>query len=334
MDLINKSNLLRFINGGSFSNVDMMLSLIADNITYRKNYKKIFQGISPESPVANGKLVNLSINKYKGKNPLIQSLTVEIEKLPTQFLTGVYVHGSVGTYEEVNYSDLDALIIINDIKPIDKKLFYQLLKGLSKARKWMYKMDPLQHHGWFVLLQSELKNYPQHYFPYELFEYAKSLGNYSQQTLEICFDNSKVNYQMAIEKLLSSLIVRIKNNYRPTGMYAFKNLLSEIMLLPAFYCQAKYKRGFFKAETFDLAKKDFDSNLWSAIELATNIRAQWQQNDFPSWMLYSKPFYRQRMKYYDLPLPTAISNSSNEIFYQSILVLCEAMQEKILAFER
>ena len=46
---------------------------------------------------------------------------------------------------------------------------------VNRARRRMYEFDPLQHHGWFVLCESDLRYYCTTYFPPILFDYAKAL---------------------------------------------------------------------------------------------------------------------------------------------------------------
>src|SRR5690606_11219768 len=90
-------------------------------------------------------------------------------------LAGAYVHGSLGSYEEVPYSDLDALVILNDGAFRSPARLARTARALGRARAFMYAHDPLQHHGWFVLTEADLRSHCEAYFPAVLFRYAKSL---------------------------------------------------------------------------------------------------------------------------------------------------------------
>ena len=79
------------------------------------------------------------------------------------------VHGSVATNELVQFSDFDGLIILNEGYKNSKAL----RNFIKNSMKEIYKFDPLQHHGWFIITKNQLQQYPQTYFPHELYKKAK-----------------------------------------------------------------------------------------------------------------------------------------------------------------
>ena len=79
------------------------------------------------------------------------------------------VHGSVATNEVIPYSDFDGLLIVKDAFVNSK----QLNQFKRASMKLILEFDPLQHHGWFQIKQSDLQNYPQYYLPFEILEHSK-----------------------------------------------------------------------------------------------------------------------------------------------------------------
>lgn len=324
-----QQKIISMVNGACFSKTDVMLTRFSEPFVFKKNLRKICSEYSPKPVIAAGTIQKISIEKYTGRHPVLNNLILDLQKIPTQFLVGVYLHGSTGSDEMISYSDLDALVVIDDevMSNIDDAC--TLLSKLNKCRKWMYRLDPLQHHGWFLLLKSQLKNYPQIYFPHELFKHAKALGNFSATTLEISFDNSSIDYKAPFNKLSESLIKRIEGGYRPTQLYPFKNLLSEIMLLPAFYCQARDRKGVFKKFSFELAQKDFTVEDWNAVATASRIRKIWRQDNLETWMLNHKAWYRSKIKKLSDNISKEVKENADENFYKEVVHLSKLMQEKL-----
>jgi len=116
------------------------------------------------------------------------------------FLYGFYIHGSYATGENINYSDLDLLMIIND-EFRNKKSYIKFRQAIED---FSYKFDPFQHHSPFVIYKSELYNYPQTYFPYELFEYTVSVLKDRGLSLEIKLPDY-IDYHAPFKNLKSTL---------------------------------------------------------------------------------------------------------------------------------
>lgn len=201
-------------------------------------------------------------------------LIKQIEKLVSDgfqdLFLAIIVQGSVATNEIIPYSDFDGLLLVKDNQYNTKKfkIFVQ------KSMKLIYEFDPLQHHGWFVIKESELKAYPQTYFPHELFEYT-SLIYPEKIEFEITIPET-IDYSTPFLDLCASLDRKIQGGFHPKNDYQLKAFLSEIMLLPTLFLQAKVKKGIHKKESFEMVKAYVQNDLLGVIEQASSIRANWK----------------------------------------------------------
>jgi hypothetical protein len=224
----------------------------------------------------------ITINQFEGNCSVIEELKALIDTKYAELFIGAIVHGSVATGEIINYSDFDGLLIVND-KYISSK---ELLQFKKESMKIIYKFDPLQHHGWFQINEGQLQQYPQTYFPFELFEYAKLI--HPSQPLNLTLQiPSDLDYKQPFFDLCQAIEHNINRGYRPKNVYQLKSLLSQIMLLPALYIQAKEKHGIFKKFSFEIVEKTFGKKLLIPILMASEIRKNWsyELNFFQRWIM-------------------------------------------------
>jgi hypothetical protein len=283
--IINKGYLNKFLI--PISILFPSLSILLSAITLRIRSKTIAEILKKSK-------VEIISDYYEYKNIYVDSLKNYLKCVQNEIFE-IYLHGSLGANEEKIFSDFDALVIIKDDAFKNRFRLYHLFYRLHKSRKIMFSMDPLQHHGWFVLYESQLKDYPATYFPPELFNYAKSLLDNEDLNITIKIP-SDIEYNIPFIKLARSLInttVLIKTN----NVYKLKGFLSRVMLLPALYCQARDKRGIFKKYAFEEARKDFDKNIWAPVEIASEIRLKWHYkiNPFQKFLLTRSNTYLRKV---------------------------------------
>ena len=111
---------------------------------------KLYQDISRHS---NSELKAIAIPKYSGSHPQILLMKKEIAEI-SQYLKLAVVHGSYATGEEIAYSDFDGLIVISDSAISNPEILSEVAFRLHQIRRYMHRIDPFQHHGWFVLSDS------------------------------------------------------------------------------------------------------------------------------------------------------------------------------------
>ena len=272
------NKLTTYINNGIFCRSDLLLSCIVPDLYFARHSKKLFheyKKFSDEISVMTNSKLKVNIEPYKAQNKHVRQMKMFVNKYLQDDLIGAYVHGSLGTYEEIEYSDFDALVILkNDIFSSPKKLA-KTANILNRASSIMFDFDPFAHHGWFVLTEADLKLYCNAYFPYELFTYAKSLFDDKGRELELSLRNSIFEIQKAFDNMTDSILNKIRNQNYPWNMFQLKNLLSGFMLLPSLYIQSRYSKGIYKKESFNIASKDFNSADWAIMDEVSQIRADW-----------------------------------------------------------
>ena len=264
-------------------------------------------------------------SSYKGELPLINALKNIIESEFKQIFLAVVIHGSVATDEIIPYSDFDGLLIVRD-KYKNSKL---LKKFIKKSLKQIYQFDPLQHHGWFILFENQLENYPQTYFPHVLFDYSKCIFPSEVCSFEIQFsDAQKFDYSSSFFKLANIVKIKSVTGTQHYNTYILKGFLSQFMLLPALYYQAHYRKGIFKKDSFKFARKDFSENDWGIMNEVSEIRKQWDYtlNDFQRYMLaQTNPIIRRYRKYFAPKTPNFIRQRFTPQFYDRIRHLSTRM---------
>lgn len=219
--------------------------------------------------------INITINSYDGELPLVSALSSLIERKYSEIFHSVIVHGSVATNEVIPYSDFDGLLIVKDNFATSK----QLQKFKIDSMKLILKFDPLQHHGWFQILESQLREYPQHYLPYETLEYSKLIFP-SNDTIELNLNikEDNIDYKKSLKQLINSIEIQSTYNFKNERLYDFKSFLSKVMLLPTMYYSAKHHKGIFKKDSFVNVKGDFSEEEWRCIDIASRIRLKWNYN--------------------------------------------------------
>lgn len=320
----------RFMNGQVGDRKEMIQALFWQDAWRREQakvicslYKQLKDNITPD------KLSNIEVNSsiYTGKNIHVRNMMEYLAVYLKENLIGAYIHGSLGSNEEILYSDFDALVIIKNRVFLSEDRLIHVGKYLSHAQLFMLKQDPLQHHGWYVLTEMDLGHYPEHYFPHELFQYAKSLlsdqGLKTTITLPVMSNNDEPFINMAHD-----ISRRLNNKQYPKNMYTLKCLLSQFMLLPALYIQARYKKGIFKKYSFEDAKKHINSDGWTIMDEVSSIRRQWHYEISPlQQRIMSTPGFLSRKISKNIAprIPDDIKRILSETFYSRIKLFTDVM---------
>ena len=275
---------------------------------------------------------NLVIKKYDGELNLINELAQMIEHNYSELFHSVIVHGSVATNEVITYSDFDGLLIVKD-EFIDSK---QLQKFKKESMKMILKFDPLQHHGWFQIKESQLINYPQYYLPYEILLHSKLIFP-CKESIEanLTINNDEIDYKKSLKQLINSIQNQSNSDFKSERLYELKSFLSKVMLLPSMYYAAKFDQGIFKKDSFIVVRKDFDAEAWGCIDTASSIRANWNYSLTSiqkQVMTRSERLFRRLTKKYIAPkISEEINDELNEEFFKSLKLFIKKINKDIFA---
>jgi hypothetical protein len=321
------------VNEGCLSSFDKLFFLFSPYFIFKKNAAVMRKYFMQIRQVENDEqFVKISIDDYKGNNSFVLEMMQYLEANLKMDLAGAYVHGSLATNDQINYSDFDALVILKDEVFTDKSRLSRVAYSLCESRKHMLRMDPLQHHGWFVLTESDLHQYPLTYFPLELFSYSKSIFSFAGTHIKVNVNRSEDDFTEPFISLCSAIERRIASHLRPKNLYELKNLLSEFMLLPALYLQARDRKGIYKRFSFEQARNDFSEEEWNIMDSVSMLRSQWKIN-YPGWkvkLISSTRFLSLHIsKILSPSIPEKLQLKLDEKFYGSLLNFTKAIRNKI-----
>ncbi len=273
--------------------------------------------------------ISLKYNPNFQNEKIIELLSSLIENEFSDVFLAVLAHGSVATNEQIAYSDFDGLLIVKE----EFKDSQILINFLDKSRKIICEFDCLQHHDWFILHENILMEYPQHYFPVELFAYSELI--YPINDIEIDFKFSKnINFQKPFEDLVFGIKKKITSQFQAKNDFQLKSYMSEIMLLPTFFLQAKYKRGFYKKDSFSLIKNETSSAFLDVIDLLSEKRIAWKKdkvNYFVKKMLSSQNLKVRKFAHNYLMPKVNVKNFScfKLNFNSKVLLLINELEQKL-----
>lgn len=270
------------------------------------------------------------IETYNKKNTVVIELQKLIEYKYKDLFYLVLVHGSVATNEIIRYSDFDGFLIVKDEFVNSKRL--ESFK--KESMKIIYKFDPLQHHGWFQIKESDLNNYPEGYLPVTTLEHAKVIyPNVESMTLNLQVQTD-VDYKRTLINMLNQFERRDNENWRPNNMFQLKSVLSQIMLIPCLYFSAIHNDGIFKRESFEAVKSEFSTSEWLPIACATTIRANWDYslNGFQKVLLSMSGKLQRKVatRFFAPKIPMELQRKLDDEFYVNIKILARKIKEDIV----
>jgi predicted nucleotidyltransferase len=185
---------------------------------------------------------------------------------------GFYLHGSLATGEVTDYSDCDTFLVLDDRTVTDADALLYLRSRLVASLRTLKAFDPHQHHGHFVVSETDLSAYPEPFLPLAALRGAVTLAG--AQRLRIV---TRVADDYAIQQcrtVASTIAAHKQQDPRGWSGHDLKLFLSQLMLLPTLVLGAE-GRFVYKRDSFALARPQFSADEWASIEWASRLREQW-----------------------------------------------------------
>jgi len=250
----------------------------------------LYEELEQEVNSYNIKTIKIKVNKFDRKyyskkselEPIVQ-LSNYINKELKDDLLEFLIHGSYSTLDYVKRSsDLDTLLIIKKdiIKNVDR--LYKFKKRIYRTIKYLWLMDPYQHHGHFTITEIDLKYYPQSFFPIILFNYSKSLLN-KNNNLYICPIEDKMNLFTNFMKIYNRVKKGKNKKDGFKNLYEFKSYLHYAMLIPTIFIELTNNFIYKKYSFYHIKKYRFKKA--EIIDKATKIRSIWKSKYLLSFRL-------------------------------------------------
>ena len=101
----------KYFKNGCLNQYDTLLSLLHHRLPYLKNAGIILKLYQSSAIAVTNNSKNIQINSYQANYNHAIAMKNYLEKKISKYVTGVFLHGSLGTNELVQYSDFDALVI-------------------------------------------------------------------------------------------------------------------------------------------------------------------------------------------------------------------------------
>ena len=202
------------------------------------------------------------------------------------------IQGSYADSEITNYSDVDLIIFYHPYSE-------SVLEIKSEIEIFLLEIDPLQHHGVFMIDFNTIGYYWQMDLPVNVLKKAKCFSNenYSLSIKGILDENVSSFY--AVKNIINIIKSFREKDYRLIGLWEWKFFVSQLLLLPSLLSGSK-GNYIYKRDSFDVVKQMYSCNAWYCIEKASNIRDLWPGHDL------LKPYENYRSSVVEKPREDAI----------------------------
>lgn len=189
----------------------------------------------------------------------------------------VLLHGSLASDDWTGYRDADLLLLVPTGVGTDAAALAALQRCCAPLLACLFRLDPLQHHGLFVLPEEELRRHPEHYLPVATLRRSLDLGGDGHQLAV------RAQHDLAAARAELDWVVEYLANARPPrDAHGWKAYASVLMLLPALWASAA-GQPCWKGDSFALAEPVVPSALWEPQRWAARLRAGWCDLT-PTWL--------------------------------------------------
>jgi hypothetical protein len=208
-------------------------------------------------------------------------------------IQNIIVHGSYGDFTNNNYSDLDIVLYLKQSVVEDRKKRQQLQRLIQrKFMSFIYSIDPLQHHGVFLLWPGLVDCYVESILPLVVYTRAWSIRKF-----DVGFRCTAQKTPRRTPGLMQTIYSESRHTRSVLNFYYMKRLTSHIMMVPCIYFmdQGTY---LYKASSF----KPFIQKFRQTARLLTDvteIRSRWPGKAWPVILMGQNNIgYRIFGKYY------------------------------------
>jgi predicted nucleotidyltransferase len=275
----------------------------------------VFSVDRKDNEAGTGKMT-LTVEPYNGSNPFVKKISGFLGSHLKEDLVCAAVHGSLATGEEIPFSDFDGLLILKDQVFTDRERIQRVARTIRKSMRLLYNFDP-----------------PQTYFPVELFRLSRAIFPENAVELEIHLRSTeKIDWLSPFLSLTREVIKKAQKKNEHRNLYVLKGFLSQVMLLPALYYQAKNKIGIPKKMSFEYSSRDFTKDCWRIMDDIAKIRKEWQYTPsyFEKFLMTSTyPIIQLVKRRFAVRPEKKLLEAFNPTFYSCILKLVKEMKLNI-----
>lgn len=195
-----------------------------------------------------------------------------VDKFP--FLS-VYVHGSWADDTRTEFSDLDDLIIIDSFKLKTRMQSVRAEAWLNKVDMRFCRIDPLQHHGHWIITSDSLDNLDGSYMPLTVLNNAMLVQGSNNINYKTSIAITRIGLLRNIESTLDNISTKSRY-YLENNISAFqmKELIGSFLLMPAYLIQFK-GTDISKKQALEQKATIFGPECCHLLDKCSQIRSDW-----------------------------------------------------------
>jgi hypothetical protein len=207
----------------------------------------------------------------------------------------VYLHGSQADRTAVRFSDYDDLVIISADEFNTLEGRKSLVRSLCRVDMRLCKLDPLQHHGHWIIFREDLCDLDESYIPMMVLKKGLNISGpdsikYTKNLLK-----TKLGLFKNIEKNLNTVRLLGKKMLRSNiNIYNLKRLVGSILITPAYIYQLNGIQKD-KKESIENARTIYSNDTLNIIKWASLVRDEWstvlEKSGYKYFSPLSKCFY-------------------------------------------
>jgi hypothetical protein len=245
-------------------------------------------------------------------NPLVhefaelQELVTSLMNLRDHGVSSIWIHGSLATLDYVRgYSDCDVTVLIDEDSCISPKRLINLRTILASKVALFHRIDPLQHHGFFVITDIDLLTYQHTFFPMGILNRSVELLRDTADLSYIDADSDYVSVRDDFLRMVQLIRVVGMGHLKLRTAYAVKAHLQTVILLTVIYLEIRDYKFWEKGAALKSIAEELPDEFQSIFENITQLRKRWSyhlrlplMNIFSLWNPRLPPAYFRATSYF------------------------------------
>jgi hypothetical protein len=227
-----------------------------------------------KAPAADGRIsVPRDFESGRYSSAQVWKLPAILAPLQEQDPQGVslFLHGSMTDLQITPFSDIDDLVVLRRAAWQDPALLARAATTLARIARGYQEVDPLQHHGHWLVTEFDLLLYDQSVLPLVALEDAVRVSGQADIVCRI--DPGLDGFARNAVATIQAMTARLAATARQTGLNAFelKGLAGEVAILPAYLFQSRGE-CLAKPEAIHRAGELYSPHALQALDWATTVR--------------------------------------------------------------
>lgn len=218
-----------------------------------------------------------------GKQRRTAPLTVLATELAAALPEGAepILFGSLACEEPwPQYADVDLGLLLGESVMSQPRLIRQTIRAYRRNLSRLIAIDPVHHHGPFILTPLDWGLYSEAYLPLATLRLATTLKPNKAFKIEATRIDDRLEALRAISRLHEGVRRLFEDPRHLADRYLAKSISSMVLLAPALYCGAT-GRPIDKRASFDIVKGELDEAAVAALEAVERFRLDWRFTLFP-----------------------------------------------------